>query len=201
MPLFQAVVRAMLPAAVSALTLSAAPSPGVHAAAATVSAQPLPAFTAQSGSEQFHLRMHHLHTGESLDVVYRVGDRYVPSALDMLNRFLRDHRTEAASHYDPREFDVLHALMEKLGRPNGEIDVVCGYRSPWSNQYLRTHTRGVAQHSEHMEAKAIDIRVPGVSTLALRNVALSLRQGGVGYYPHSQFVHVDVGPVRTWTLM
>ena len=162
---------------------------------------PLPSSEAASSGEQFHLRMHHLHTGESIDVVYRVGDRYVPSALEMLNRFLRDHRTNDVSSYDPHEFDVLHELMAKLGKPNGEIDIVCGYRTPWSNNYLRTHTQGVAEHSQHMLAKAIDIRVPGVSTLTLRNVALSLHEGGVGYYPHSQFVHVDVGPVRTWTLM
>jgi uncharacterized protein YcbK (DUF882 family) len=82
-------------------------------------------------AEQYHLRMHHLHTGESLDVVYKVGDRYVPSALAMLNHFLRDHRTGDVSSYDPREFDVLHELMVKLGRPGGEIDIVCGYRTPW----------------------------------------------------------------------
>jgi uncharacterized protein YcbK (DUF882 family) len=150
---------------------------------------------------EYHLRMHHLHTGESLDVVYRVGDRYVPSALDMLNHFLRDHRTNQASVYDPHEFDVLHELMTKLGRPNGEIDIVCGYRTPWSNNFLRERGKGVAEHSQHMLAKAIDIRVPGVSTRRLRDVALSLHEGGVGFYPKSQFVHVDVGPVRQWTLM
>ena len=163
----------------------------------------LPAAAPASASTglQYHLRMHHLHTGESIDVVYRVGDRYVPSALDMLNHFLRDHRTNDVSQYDPREFDVLHELMTKLGMPNGEIDIVCGYRTPWSNNYLRTHGKGVAEHSQHMLAKAIDIRVPGVSTRRVRDVALSLHEGGVGFYPRSQFVHVDVGPVRQWTLM
>jgi uncharacterized protein YcbK (DUF882 family) len=151
-------------------------------------------------AEQYHLRMHHLHTGESLDVVYKVGDRYVPSALAMLNHFLRDHRTGDVSSYDPREFDVLHELMVKLGRPGGEIDIVCGYRTPWSNNFLRTHSKGVAEHSQHMLAKAIDIRVPGVSTERLRDAALSLHEGGVGYYPKSQFVHVDVGPVRQWRM-
>ncbi|HEY5055644.1 MAG TPA: DUF882 domain-containing protein, partial [Acidobacteriaceae bacterium] len=113
----------------------------------------------------------------------------------------RDHRTGDASEYDPREFDTLHALMARLGRPTGIIDIVCGYRSPWSNNYLRTlgPSTGVAEHSQHMLAKAIDIRVPGVGTAALRNAALALHAGGVGYYPVSQFVHVDVGPVRTWS--
>ena len=150
--------------------------------------------------ERFHLRMHHLHTGEDIDVVYKVGSQYVPSALDALNHFLRDHRTDDASHYDPKEFDVLHAVMAKLGRPNGVIDVVCGYRSPLSNEYLRTRAAvtGVAEHSQHILAKAIDIQVPGVRTRKLRDVALSLHAGGVGYYPVSRFVHVDVGPVRQW---
>jgi uncharacterized protein YcbK (DUF882 family) len=150
--------------------------------------------------QRFHLRMHHLHTGEDIDVVYKVGSQYVPSALEQLNRFLRDHRTDDVSHYDPREFDLLHAVMAKLGRPNGVIDVVCGYRSPISNEYLRTRAAvtGVAEHSQHILAKAIDIQVPGVRTRKLRDVALSLHAGGVGYYPVSKFVHVDVGPVRQW---
>jgi uncharacterized protein YcbK (DUF882 family) len=149
----------------------------------------------------YRLRLHHLHTGEDLDVVYKVGDRYVPSALAALNHFLRDHRTNDVSQYDPKEFDVLHQLMAKLGKPNGIIQIVCGYRTPWSNNFLRTRAAvtGVAEHSQHMLAKAIDIRVPGVATRSLRDVALSLHQGGVGYYPVSQFVHVDVGPVRTWS--
>ena len=152
-------------------------------------------------SEEYHLRMHHLHTGEDIDVVYRIGNTYVPVALDQLNHFLRDHRTEDVSSYDPKEFDVLHALMTSLGRPNGIIDIVCGYRTPWSNNFLRTRgaSSGVAEHSQHMLAKAIDIRVPGISTVALRNAALALHAGGVGFYPVSQFVHVDVGPVRTWS--
>ncbi len=159
------------------------------------------AVAASGSSQQFMLHLHHLHTGETLNVVYRIGDAYVPAALDQLNHFLRDHRTNDASHYDPREFDLLHTLMSRLGRADGMIDVVCGYRTPWSNNYLRTRSAvtGVAKDSQHMQAKAIDIRVPGVQTRALRDVALSLHGGGVGYYPVSQFVHIDVGPVRTWT--
>ena len=175
-------------------------APSVNAPLATRPAGSATDAAAELTGEAYHLRLHHLHTGESIDVVYRVGNTYVPEALEKLNRFLRDHRTEDVSHYDPKEFDVLHALMASLGRPNGVIDIVCGYRTPWSNNFLRTrsaHT-GVAEHSQHMLAKAIDIRVPGVSTITLRNAALALKAGGVGYYPISQFVHVDVGPVRTW---
>lgn len=148
----------------------------------------------------YSLHLYHLHTGERLDVVYRIGNEYIPEGLSKLNHFLRDHRTEDASHYDPKEFDLLHSIMSKLGRPNGIIDIVCGYRTPWSNAYLRQGraSSGVAEHSQHMEAKAIDIRVPGVKTGKLRDTAESFAAGGVGYYPVSQFVHVDVGPVRTW---
>lgn len=150
--------------------------------------------------QSYVLHLHHLHTDESLDIVYRVGNVYLPNAMETLNVFLRDHRTQAEADYDPKEFDLLHALMARLGRSNGVIDIVCGYRTPESNQFLRTRSAmtGVAEHSQHMLSKAIDIRVPGVSTLTLRNAALSLGAGGVGYYPVSQFVHVDVGPVREW---
>jgi uncharacterized protein YcbK (DUF882 family) len=149
----------------------------------------------------YSLHLHHLHTGESLDVVYRIGDTYIPEALAQLNHFLRDHRTNDVSHYDPTEFDLLHGIMARLGKPNGIIDIVCGYRTPWSNAFLRQGraSSGVAEHSQHMEAKAIDIRVPGVQTAKLRDTAESFDAGGVGYYPVSQFVHVDVGPVRTWS--
>ena len=151
--------------------------------------------------QKYHLKLYHLHTGESLDVVYRIGNTYLPAAMDKLNYFLRDHRTEDQSHYDPREFDLLHNLLTRLGRPNAVVDIICGYRTPESNEYLRTRgpNTGVARNSQHTLAKAIDIRIPGVATRKLRDIALSLQAGGVGYYPVSQFVHVDVGPVRKWT--
>jgi uncharacterized protein YcbK (DUF882 family) len=172
-------------------------TPGVMPAATAV----LPAT-----GQRYELRLYHLHTGESLDVVYRIGDTYIPSALAELNHFLRDHRTQDVSSYDPKEFDLLHNLLTRLRRPDAVIDVVCGYRTPWSNNFLRTRggtetpaETGVAEHSQHMLAKAIDIRIPGVSTSTLDHAALSLHAGGVGYYPVSQFVHVDVGPVREWS--
>ena len=154
----------------------------------------------QDGAK-YELKLHHLHSGESIDVVYRIGDTYIPEAIAKLDYFLRDSRTQDEKDYDPREFDVLHNVMARLGRTDGVIDVVCGYRTPWSNNFLRTRSRhtGVAKNSQHIEAKAIDIKVPGVKTRALRDVALSLEEGGVGYYPRSQFVHVDVGPVRQWS--
>ena len=155
---------------------------------------------AMSQGKRYSLRLHHLHTGESIDIVYRIGDVYLPDAMEKLNYFLRDHRTQDETSYDPKEFDLLHTLMARLRRPAGVIDIVCGYRTPESNEYLRTRAAytGVAEHSQHMEGHAIDIRVPGVSTATLRNAALEIGAGGVGYYPVSQFVHVDVGPVREW---
>jgi uncharacterized protein YcbK (DUF882 family) len=148
----------------------------------------------------YQLKMTNLHTGESLNIVYRIGNTYLPDALEKLNYFLRDHNTQDVSNYDPKEFDVLHAMMARLGKLNSAIEIVCGYRTPETNQALRQNSpqTGVAEHSQHMEGHAIDLRVPGVATAKLRDAALSLRAGGVGYYPVSQFVHVDVGPVREW---
>ncbi len=146
----------------------------------------------------YRLHLHHLHTNESIDVVYRIGETYIPSAIDRLDHFLRDHRTGDVIELDRRVFDLLHDLTAAVGRPDSEIDIVCGYRTPWSNEFLRRTTQGVASHSLHMQGEAIDIRMPGVSTSQLRNVALTLHRGGVGYYPESHFVHVDVGRVRRW---
>ena len=194
--------------ATAAVVLGMAALPGMGATAMASSLPPAgvtgktPMMTgAMSGlGQRYVLHLHHLHTGENLDVVYRVGNLYLPDAMEKLNLFLRDHRTQAEADYDPKEFDLLHSLMASLGRANGMIDIVCGYRSPESNEFLRTRSAstGVAEPSQHILSKAIDIRVPGVSTLALRNAALAIGAGGVGYYPVSQFVHVDVGPVREW---
>lgn len=168
---------------------------------AETSAPPLSATGEPDLPGEFRLRLQHLHTGESIDVAYRRGDDYLPSGLDLLNHFLRDYRTGDDAHYDPKELDLLYAILQKLHRPNAVIDVLCGYRTPETNSYLRTRSpsTGVAENSEHMASKAIDIRIPGVSTVRLRDAALSLGMGGVGYYPVSHFVHVDVGPVRQWT--
>jgi uncharacterized protein YcbK (DUF882 family) len=152
----------------------------------------------QADPPSYRLRLYHLHTGEHIDVVYRIGDQYLPDRVAELDHFLRDHRTGDVKDYDLKEFDLLHDLMVRLGHPNGEIDIVCGYRTPWSNNYLRQHGHGVAEHSQHMEARAIDIRVPGVSSAEVRDAALALGRGGVGYYAQSDFVHVDVGRVRRW---
>lgn len=151
--------------------------------------------------KKYSLKLYSMHTNESIDVVYRIGDVYLPDGLDQLNHFLRDHYTDDVKIYDPTEFDLLHNVLTRLNKPNGTINVLCGYRSEETNEYLRSRApvTGVAEHSQHIQAKAIDIRVPGVQTARLRDAAMSLDAGGVGYYPTAQFVHVDVGPVRHWT--
>ncbi len=148
--------------------------------------------------QEHRLHLYHTHTGERIDIVYRRGDAYIPDAIQKLDHFLRDHRTGDVHHYDPHVYDILADLTAAVGRPDGEIDVICGYRSPWSNEFLREHTAGVAKHSLHMQAKAIDIRLPGTDTLVARDAALQLHRGGVGYYPHSDFIHVDTGRVTKW---
>ena len=144
------------------------------------------------------LRLYHTHTLEHLDLVYRRGSTYIPDALAQLDHFLRDHRTGDVHHYDPHIFDLLSDVTRAVGRANAEIDIICGYRTPTSNEYLRTHTVGVAKNSLHMQAEAIDIRLPGVRTSTIRDAALALHRGGVGYYPASDFIHVDLGRVRRW---
>jgi uncharacterized protein YcbK (DUF882 family) len=156
--------------------------------------------SATPAAREYRLRFYHTHTRERLNIVYRRGDQYIPEALNELDHYLRDHRTGDVRHFDPRLFDLLYDLTGSLGDSGGEIDVICGYRTPWSNEFLRTrspHT-GVAQHSLHMQAEAIDIRLPGIPTSQLRDAALRLHRGGVGYYRSSDFVHVDVGRVRRW---
>lgn len=154
--------------------------------------------TKESPGREFRLRLYHTHTAERIDVVYRRGADYVPEALHALDKFLRDHRTGDVHHFDPRLFDLLSDLTAAVGRPEAEISIICGYRTPWSNNYLRRNSSGVAQNSLHMQAEAIDIRLPGTKTSRFRQAAMALQRGGVGYYPGSDFVHVDVGRVRYW---
>jgi uncharacterized protein YcbK (DUF882 family) len=124
----------------------------------------------------------------------------LPEALAELDHYLRDHRTGEVRHFDPHLFDLLYDLTASVNDSGGEIDVVCGYRTPWSNEFLRARSAqtGVARHSLHMQAEAIDLRLPGISASVVRDAALRLQRGGVGYYRDSDFVHVDVGRVRRW---
>jgi len=158
------------------------------------------AVTTASGilPQEYRLRLYHTHTGERLDIVYRRGDEYVPDAIAKLDYFLRDHRTGEVHHFDSKLYDILEELTVAAGRPGAEIDIVCAYRTPWSNEFLRSHSEGVAKSILHIQAQAIDLRIPGIETRHLRDIALSLHRGGVGYYPLSDFIHVDTGRVRQW---
>jgi uncharacterized protein YcbK (DUF882 family) len=149
-------------------------------------------------ADEHRLLLYNTHTGERIDIVFRRGDQYIPSALAKLDYFLRDHQTSDVRHFDPRLYDILSDLTSSIGHPGGEIDIVCGYRTPSTNESLRAHTTGVAKNSLHIQAEAIDLRMPGINTLKLRQAALALRRGGVGYYPHSDFIHVDTGRIRQW---
>ncbi len=148
----------------------------------------------------YRLRLFALHGDDGIHVVYRRGNEYIPSAIHRLDYFLRDDRNGDVYRMKPKLFDLLHALLAKLHRPNAVIDVICGYRTRATNEYLREHTVGVAKRSLHTLGEAIDIRIPGVPLWKVRQAALALHRGGVGYYPHSDFVHVDIGRVRQWEL-
>lgn len=143
------------------------------------------------------LALQHLHTGESLRVVYRDPDGYVPEALRELSHLLRDHRTGDEFPIEPTLFDLVHDVHTAAGS-RGTIRVISGYRSRRTNESLRARGHAVAARSLHLVGKAIDLRVDGISCQRLRSVALGLRRGGVGYYPRSDFVHLDVGRFRTW---
>jgi uncharacterized protein YcbK (DUF882 family) len=140
----------------------------------------------------------HTHTHEHIQLVYAVSETYVPDALTSLNHFLRDHYSGEIGVIDPRLFDLLHQVQQLVGstRP---FEVISGYRCPTTNASLReTRGGGVARNSLHMEGRAIDVRLPGVLLSDLRDAAVSLKAGGVGFYPGQRFVHIDTGRVRRW---
>jgi uncharacterized protein YcbK (DUF882 family) len=165
--------------------------------AATGASPQTPGASSDTAAERT-LQLYNTHTNEKIDIVYRRGDQYIQSALTKLDYFLRDHNTNEVRHFDPRLYDILSDLTASVGHPGGEIDIVCGYRTNSTNAALRAHTNGVAKNSLHIQAEAIDLRMRGVNTLKLRKAALALARGGVGYYPHSDFIHVDTGRVRQW---
>jgi uncharacterized protein YcbK (DUF882 family) len=156
------------------------------------------AFNARASSlETRALSFQSLHTGEALSIEYWQNGDYAPDALVAIDRILRDHRTGEVHAIDPRLLDLLHALANQA-ETSAPFQVISGYRSPQTNATLADASSGVARRSLHMQGMAIDIAVERVSTDALRQAALSLGRGGVGYYPDPGFVHVDVGRVRSW---
>jgi uncharacterized protein YcbK (DUF882 family) len=143
------------------------------------------------------LAFHNLHTDERLRVRYWKNGKYDRAECHKINHILRDFRSGDAYPMDVRLFDLMYDLQRKLGH-EGAVEIISGYRSPHTNMMLASQSDGVAKHSYHTKGMAIDIRMPGVSLPRLHNVALAMRRGGVGYYPDSQFVHMDVGPLRRW---
>jgi uncharacterized protein YcbK (DUF882 family) len=147
--------------------------------------------------DERRLSFYHTPTGKSLEVVYARGGEYIEPALDSIEHFLSDFRTGDSRTIDPELLDLIHDLRESLGS-DATFEVISAYRSPATNDMLRGRSSGVARNSQHVVGKAIDVRLQGVETERLRDAAIALARGGVGYYEASDFVHVDTGRVRRW---
>lgn len=155
------------------------------------------ALASLSTEPELSVSLYNTHTGESLKRVFWAEGTFIPESLTEINKLLRDHRTNTIAPMDTQLLTLLSTITT-LVSPGETLHVISGYRSPQSNQALAEQSNGVAKHSLHMDGKAIDIRIPGRDLAYLRDSALSLKRGGVGYYPKSQFVHVDTGRVRSW---
>jgi uncharacterized protein YcbK (DUF882 family) len=171
----------------------------IAGAAATAALAPASAALAMltAPSTPRRLKFYNLHTGEQLDIVYYEKGRYIPQALDEINFILRDYRQNAVKPMSTALLDLVTAIRYKL-RTDAEVEIISGYRTPQTNAMLAARSDGVAHHSLHMDGLALDWRVPGRTLDQLHRAALSMRGGGVGYYPASDFVHTDVGRVRYW---
>jgi uncharacterized protein YcbK (DUF882 family) len=143
------------------------------------------------------LSFEHTHTGDKLNLTYYEQGNYIKDALNEINYLLRDYHTDDIHPIDPALLDQLFDLKQTLGITK-PFHIVSGYRSPFTNAQLRRHNHGVAEHSFHMQGRAIDIRVEGVHTRTIKDAALNMARGGVGYYPRNNFVHLDTGDFRTW---
>jgi uncharacterized protein YcbK (DUF882 family) len=169
----------------------------IQATGAVLMAAAVPGQAIFEKPEPRQLRFYHTHTGEKLDVVYFRDDAYQPDALESINHLLRDFRSREVRPIDVELLDILYTIRART-LSDGDFQVISAYRSPATNEMLRNKTDGVAKHSLHMRGQAIDVRLTDVSTKKLRQAALDLRLGGVGYYPKSDFVHLDTGNVRAW---
>lgn len=143
------------------------------------------------------LAFHHTHTGETLDVEYSEAGRYIPDALLTIDHLLRDFRSGEVHPIDPALLDILYALRQQA-QSTAPFEIISAFRSPDTNAMLARNGSGVATQSLHLSGRAIDIRLPGIKTADLRDAGMRLRAGGVGYYPDSDFIHVDTGRVRYW---
>lgn len=154
------------------------------------------ATSAEATSERT-LEFINLHTDETLHSCYWSNGDYDPNSLNEINHILRDHRANEAYEMDASLIDLLHTLHQMTGS-KAPFHIISGYRSPQTNEKLRKQTNGVAKRSLHMQGKAIDVRLPDVELVRLRDAAISLKAGGVGYYAKSNFIHLDVGKPRNW---
>jgi len=170
---------------------------GILVAAAGLS--PFPAHAALRGAaaKERALAFYNTHTGESIKTVYWAEGGYIPEALADINHVLRDHRNNEIKNMSPVLLDLLYDINSVI-EARQPFHIISGYRSPATNAMLAARSGGVAKHSMHLDGKATDIRVPGRDLIHVRRAAFKLRGGGVGYYPGSDFVHVDVGRVRQW---
>ena len=168
----------------------------IGALAAAALLVPKSSFAVPAADRRF-LSLLNRHTHERLRVCYFSEGLYDLSALDEINHILRDHRTGDVVEMDLELLDALWELTRRL-KNDGPFHVFSGYRSPETNQMLRARTRGVARTSYHTVGKAVDVSLPGCRLSRLRTAAIQMGRGGVGFYPKPGFVHVDVGPVRTW---
>lgn len=162
------------------------------AAAPLLQAAPLPLSQAER-----RLSFFNTHTREKLESCYWKNGHYLPEALNRIDSILRDHRTGDVTRMDAGLLDLLCRLRENLATDD-TIHIISGFRSPKTNEMLRRKGSGIARNSLHLYGKAIDIRIPGVPLKRLQRTALDLKAGGVGFYPASDFVHVDTGRIRAW---
>jgi uncharacterized protein YcbK (DUF882 family) len=152
----------------------------------------------QAWPAEARLSFVHTHTGEALDLVYRKHGQYLTDAMRRIDWLLRDHRTGDVHPIDPALLDLLASVHARVDAGPRVFEVISGYRSPATNGMLQSRG-GVASQSLHLSGKAVDVRIPGVALARLRDAALSMKAGGVGYYPKSGFVHIDTGRVRSWS--
>ena len=156
--------------------------------------------TAVANGDTRTIHLFHTHTGESIDATFRVDGRYDQAVLDKLNYFLRDWRNNDQIRMDPRLFDTVWEAYRTAGADQ-PIQIYSAYRSPETNAMLRRRSRAVAEHSQHMLGKAMDTTMPGMSMERIREIGMRMQHGGVGYYQSANFVHLDVGGVRSWPRM
>ncbi|AKL12796.1 Peptidase M15 [Phytobacter ursingii] len=158
---------------------------------------PQQAFATLSTPRPRILTLNNLHTGETIKAQFFDGRGYIQDELAKLNHFFRDYRANKITTIDPKLFDQLYRLQGLLGTSK-PVQLVSGYRSVDTNNELRAHSSGVAKKSYHTRGQAMDFHIEGISLSNIRKAALSMRAGGVGYYPSSNFVHIDTGPLRHW---